>query len=456
MSGYKEKKNIALTSVIAAVFLTSFKLTVGIWTNSLGILSEAAHSGLDLIAALITLFAVSFADRPADVEHQYGHGKLENISALFETILLFITCAWIIIEAVDRIVTHQHHVEISVWSFVVMTVSVIIDVSRSRALYRIAKKYNSQALEADALHFSSDVWTSLTVIAGLVFVSYGYPIFDSIAAIVVALLVLFVSYRLGRRTIDALMDKAPPALDKKIIEAIKHVDNVEEVRKIRIRSSGTKIFVDVVVYIPRTIAFQDAHNITENIEKSIRKVCENADVVVHAEPSASKGETLADKIRMLVMGKGLGSPHNVEIQNINGKHHVNFDVEYARGQSFAEAHRIASEIEQQIYEEIPSVSKVTIHMEEYQHGERETEDVTKTENNLLASIQKVVNSHESVRGCKDISLLREKEQYDVSITCQIDKAKTLDEVHKVVSEIESAIYQNFKKIRRVTIHAEPE
>jgi cation diffusion facilitator family transporter len=160
----KEKKYIALTSVIAAVFLTAFKLGIGLWTNSLGILSEAAHSGLDLLAAIITLFAVSFADRPADEDHQYGHGKLENISAFIETLLLIVTCAWIVWEGVSRLLAHTHHIETNVWSFIVMGTSIVIDISRSRALYRVARKHNSQALEADALHFSSDVWSSLTVI----------------------------------------------------------------------------------------------------------------------------------------------------------------------------------------------------------------------------------------------------------------------------------------------------
>ena len=263
----KEKKSIALVSVLAAVFLTGFKLGIGLWTNSLGILSEAAHSGLDLMAAVITLLAVTFADRPADEDHQYGHGKLENISAFVETLLLVITCAWIIWEGIGRLLAHSHHVEANVWSFIVMGTSIVVDISRSRALYRVAKKYHSQALEADALHFSSDVWSSLTVIAGLFFVWIGYPEFDAIAAIGVALLVLFVSYRLGRRTIDALMDRVPKDIKNQIEDAIKSVDGVEELRKLRIRPSGAHIFVDVVVAIRRTIPFQSVHAIMDAVER---------------------------------------------------------------------------------------------------------------------------------------------------------------------------------------------
>ncbi len=207
----REKKNIALSSVLAAVLLTAMKLVVGLMTNSLGLLSEAAHSGLDFLAALITYFAVTVSDRPPDEDHQYGHGKMENVSALFETILLLVTCGWIIWEAVTRLVTRTSHVEASAWAYVVVAISIAIDFTRSRALSRVAKKHHSQALEADALHFSSDIWSSLTVLAGLFCVSLGYSSVDSIAALAVALLVLFVSYRLGRRTIDALMSLNLPA-----------------------------------------------------------------------------------------------------------------------------------------------------------------------------------------------------------------------------------------------------
>jgi len=204
-----EKRRIARNSVFAAIFLTLLKLVVGLETNSLGLISEAAHSGLDFLAALMTYFAVRLSDRPPDREHTYGHGKVENLSAFAETLLLIITCGWIIYEAVQRLFYRTSHVEASIWGFVVVVVAIGVDISRSRALGRVAKKYNSQALEADALHFSSDVWSALVVLLGLAFVALRYKWVDAVAGILVALLVLFVSYRLVRRTIDALMDRVP-------------------------------------------------------------------------------------------------------------------------------------------------------------------------------------------------------------------------------------------------------
>lgn len=451
-----EKIYIALSSVGAAIFLTGFKLAVGIKTNSLGILSEAAHSGLDLLAAIITLVAVSISDRPADQDHQYGHGKVENISAFAETILLVITCGWIILEAVKRLMTHTSHVEATIWSFIVMGISIIIDVSRSRALSRIAKKHQSQALEADALHFSSDIWSSLTVITGLIFVAMGYPLADALVAIAVALLVLFVSYRLGRRTIDALMDRVPVGLKETVEMAIKGVEGVEEVRSVRLRTSGAKVFVDAIVAIRRTLPFERAHRIMDNIEKAILKAHSNIDVVVHAEPVESADETIIDKIRMIVQNLGLRAPHNLEVHLIDGKYFIDFDVEYQKGKTFQDAHDTASEIEGQIQRGLPSVGKVTIHMEEYLPNEHELSDVTDSEYALKGRIQDVVKKDRRVYALTDCVLLQQGNKYNVTLTCRMKKTRTLEEVHQIISELETALYQRFKQLRRITIHAEPE
>jgi cation diffusion facilitator family transporter len=450
-----EKKTVALTSVIAAVLLTCFKLIVGFWTNSLGILSEAAHSGFDLIAALITLFAVNYSELPADNEHHYGHGKIENISAFVETLILAFTCGWVIWEAVDRLVKYEHHAEANLWSFVVMGVSIIVDVSRSRALYRVAKKQNSQALEADALHFSSDIWSSATVIGGLVFVKLGYPVFDSVAAITVAILVLIVSYRLGRRTVDALMDCAPLDKRQKVEEAIQAIEGVEQLKSLRIRMSGSRMFVDTTILLCRTLPFQRAHSIMDSVEDAVRRVEPRADVVVHAEPFECLDETMVDKIRMIVVNEGLSAPHNLEIHIVDGKYHINFDMEYKQGHTFTEAHAIASKVEQKIYDKLPSVSVVTIHIEEYIPSEKPLTNVTSTEHSLTREILSAVQAHEDVFSCKDLTLLQEDSQYNASFTCVIDQSRTIEQVHQSISEIKAELFSRFKQLRRVTIHAEP-
>jgi cation diffusion facilitator family transporter len=451
----KEKKAIALSSVVAAIFLTGMKLGVGLWTNSLGILSEAAHSGLDLMAALITYFAVSVSDRPADEEHQYGHGKMENVSALFETILLIVTCGWIIWEAIERLVTGSVHVEANVWSFVVIVIAIVVDYSRSKALLRVARKYRSQALEADALHFSSDIWSSLTVLAGLVFVSFGYPSFDALAALAVAILVLFVSYRLGRRTIDALMDRVPPEMTKNIDDVIRSVEGVEEIRSTRVRLSGAKMFVDTTVGIRRTLPFERAHRIMDEIEHAVVAAFTGADVTVHAEPMRRQDETVIDSIRMIVVNKGLRPPHNLEVHQSGGKYFIDFDLEYVKGNTFVEAHAIASEIEEEIRTEIPSVGNIAIHLEEYLPDQGESLHATEEEPELCRAIEDLVCSDPRILGCRDITVLRHAAHHHVSLACLLSSSMKLDEVHQIITQVETQLYQHFPRVQRFMIHAEP-
>jgi len=289
----KEKRSVALLSVLAAVGLTIFKLIVGLLTNSLGILAEAAHSGLDLVAAAMTYFAVRVSDKPADRSHNFGHGKIENLSALFETLLLLATSGWIIFEAIDRLFFNPAKVEASIWAFVVMGISIVIDINRSKMLYKAAKKYNSQALEADALHFSTDIWSSSVVILGLVGITIARYVpnldwmhaADSIAALVVAVIVIYVSGELGWRTVSALLDAAPKGMAENIERATTEVKGVVNAHAVRIRPSGARWFIDMHVTMNGNITLNEAHAATEKIEKAIQASIAMADVTVHVEPA---------------------------------------------------------------------------------------------------------------------------------------------------------------------------
>ena len=261
----REKQAVALTSVGAAVLLTTLKMTVGILTGSLGIISEAMHSGLDLVAATITYLSVRLSDKPADTEHPFGHGKVEHLSAFIETGLLIVTCAWIVWEAVRRLFFRDVHVEPSLWAFGVMFISITLDTFRSRALFRVARKYNSQALEADALHFSTDVYSSTVVILGLVllYVSEQGNLHwlrnaDPAAALVVAGIIVYISLRLGKRTVDALVDAAPTGTSPLIAETVSRVPGVLSLDRIRTRESGSRLFVDLRLTLASNISLEHA------------------------------------------------------------------------------------------------------------------------------------------------------------------------------------------------------
>src|SRR5690349_5764081 len=259
----EEKRRVAGNSVFAAIAITGLKIVVGITTGSLGILSEAAHSGLDLVAAVVTFFSVRVSDKPADADHQYGHGKVENFSAFIETGLLLLTCIWIIYEAIKRLFFHSVEIQPSIAAVLVMIFSIAVDYWRSHRLARIAAKYDSQALEADALHFSTDIWSSSVVIVGLLLVwtgeKYQVPWLqraDPIAALFVAGVVVWVSWRLARKTIDALLDEAPLGIRGAVLDSISTVDGIGNIDRARIRRAGNRDCADVSVGMARTGPFQ--------------------------------------------------------------------------------------------------------------------------------------------------------------------------------------------------------
>lgn len=298
-----EKSLAALSSVGAAVFLTGLKIVVGLLSGSLGILAEAAHSGLDLAAAVVTLIAVRAASKPPDRGHAYGHGKVENLSAMIETLLLLATCTWIIVKSIQRLLSGNVDVDASIWTFAVMAVSIIVDYSRSRMLYRVAAKHRSQALEADALHFSTDIWSSAVVILGLAGVraAQAYPALgflkeaDAVAALVVAGIVVFVSAQLGMRTIQGLLDASPVGAAEKIKARVEALDGVFDCHAVRVRHSGPHYFVDLHVTMDGNLPLHTAHDLTEQVEQVVNEMLPGADVTVHPEPRLVPPPTANEK-----------------------------------------------------------------------------------------------------------------------------------------------------------------
>lgn len=292
----REKFRVAFWSVLCSLFLTGIKIWAGAATNSLGVLSEALHSGLDFCAAAITFYAVHIAAIPPDKSHPYGHEKVENLSALVETCLLVLTCVWIVWEAVARLFFRAAEINLTWWAFAVVGVSIVVDVERSAMLYRVAKKHKSQALEADALHFHTDVWSSSVVLLGLVCVwlarftdpgSWLYQVLhkaDAVAGLFVAVIILKVSWRLAKASIHALMDGGSDEMDDAVAKALAEQLPQYPVISSRLRESGPKVFIEMTVGMPRNLHVDDAHAVTECVESVVKRVIPEADVLVHVEP----------------------------------------------------------------------------------------------------------------------------------------------------------------------------
>lgn len=460
-----EKKKAALNSVVAALGLTAMKLVVGILSGSLGILAEAAHSGLDLVAALVTLIAVSVSDRPADESHPYGHGKVENISALIETLLLFATCAWIIYEAVHRIFFRDVPVEPSVWAFLVVIVSIVIDVSRSRMLSRAAKKHRSQALEADALHFSTDVWSSAVVLGGLALVLVGQKLLpgqsgllnraDAVAALAVAFIVLFVSYRLGKRTIDVLLDRAPEGLKGAIAGAAAEIEGVIRAGQVRLRQSGPQTFVDMTIEVDRNLTLERTHAIAESVEARIQALVPGADVVIHTDPREVERESMARRIRAIAERNQI-PVHNISVHEDDGGIHVDLHLEVDDHLLLHQAHDLASHIEQDLRAELPRVTRINTHIESRGTGIGSGRDVTAEEGTLVDRIRAITDAVAGRECCHNILIRRQGDRLAVSLHCGFDRNLPVIEAHRLSSRIEEALKRDVPAIERVLVHTEPE
>jgi len=460
----REKASAALSSVVAAVFLTGMKIVVGLLTGSLGILAEAAHSGLDLIAALMTLIAVKVSSRPADPTHTYGHGKVENLSAMFETALLLLTCVWIISEAVRRLFFHSVEVEASVWAFLVMAVSIVIDVSRSRMLKRTARKHRSQALEADALHFSTDVWSSLVVITGLGFVwaakAFGVPWLgkaDAIAALGVSAIVVYVSLALGKRTIADLLDGVPAHLREDVVRAA-HVPGVLEVHNARIRRAGPDFFVDVVLIVSRHEAFEHAHDISNQAKEAVRRALNRpeTDVVIHVAPSQEEPEDLVEEVRLLAARHNLAA-HDIRASEKKGRPSLELHIEIRGARDVAEAHDRASDFEESLRRVIPGLERVVTHLEpvKIESALVAADEDAADRDAIRRIVQEVAAAEGVVCDPHDIDIEAAGSELAVSLHCALDPSMDLDAAHRLTERFEYALRTGVSRIGRVLIHIEP-
>ena len=455
-----EKRSAAGHSVLAAVLITGLKAVVGFSTGSLGILSEAAHSGLDLIASLLTFFSVGVSDKPADADHQYGHGKIENFSAFVETGLLLLTCAWIIYEAVSRLFFRRIDIEPTIAAFAVMLFSMGLDWWRSRVLGRIASKYDSQALEADALHFSTDIWSAGVVVLGLglVLVGRAYRIewlrsSDPVAALFVAGVVVSVSWRLARRTVDALLDAAPAGVRSKIYDAVLRVDGVLEVDRIRIRKAGNRYFADLAVGLARTVTFQRSGQLVGSVTEAVRGILPQADVTVQPLPRAQRSENIFDRVRAVATQRNL-NVHDISVQDFAGRIHVEQHVELDERMTLKDAHDQVTELEADMRREAPEIADILTHIESEPATIEKPEEVV-SDVELERRLKTVASQFPEVLDVHDFVIKRVRGRMYISCHCTLPDNLSLARVHDIQTELEIRFKQDDPELFRVLIHPEP-
>ena len=495
---YNEKIQIAITSIIASASLTVSKFIIAIYTNSLGLLSEGMHSGLDVLAALMTLYAIRISRKPPDPEHNYGYAKFESLTSLGAVLLLFIVAGWIFYEGLERIFFKQVVPEITVFSFGILIVSIVVDYGRSRALYKVAGKYGSQAIEADALHFRVDMLTSFVVLVGLAIVYFlGIPNADAYSAITVAGLIVYTSLGLGRRTLDVLLDKAPKGIQGQIHESITGFEGIKKAHSIRVRKVGKDTFVDLHIEVPRIFTHDKAHRIATSVEYKIKnEILPNSDVVVHVDAVEDYlTETIKDKIRLISEDfPSIKNVHSIYLSNIvvnetsdRSKNnetsenslqllHLYLDVQMDDKLSFKIAHGVVDDFEKKIKEEVQNIKRITTHIEtdldiESSVGREEMADQT-----FLERIKKMALSIEGVSDCDEISLVYVKNELHITLTIKInplsiksqdrssdsipssssnpDDSLSVEKAHDISTQVQNLLLEN-TNAARVIVHAEP-
>jgi cation diffusion facilitator family transporter len=450
-----EKQQVATFSMLASLALAVSKLAAGLLTGSLGILSEAIHSIIDFGATVVTWFAIRWSDLPPDDQHTYGHAKIESVAALIETALLFVTTAWIIWEAARRLLGEPSHVDVTWWSVGIIVASIIIDFNRSRALGHVADKTSSEALEADALHFSSDMWSSVAVLAGLIAVWLKVPAADSVAALVVSFFVAHAGWELGRRTLATLLDTAPEGATEKARKIVLAHNGILALKRIRLRPAGPTLFVSVVVEVARTMPVDDMIALKDSIQAELLKAFPQADATVTANPVALDSETVFQKVMLIASHRNV-AVHHITVQQIKEQLAVSFDLEVEGNVSLLRAHETATQLESAIRRELGPDVEVETHIEPQPERLLAGEDAPEAEQKkIIRTLTALVRSQPRMSDVHNIRIRTTGDGLFVHYHCRFDGRDSIDAVHTTIDHVENALQAKFPEIRRVVAHAEP-
>ncbi len=465
----REKTRAAFSSVLWSAFLTGIKICAGVATGSLGIISEALHSALDLLAAGMTFYAVKIAARPADDDHPYGHEKIENLSALVETGLLLLTCAWIVWEAFDRLLFDAPKITLAWWAFAVVIVSLLVDVNRAAMLRRVAKKHHSQALEADALHFTTDIWSSAVVLLGLIcvwaarYVTPGTFLHellekaDAIAALFVAGLVCSVAWGLVKRSVHALMDGGSQTLTRQVLAAMKKHAPEYPVRRIRLRDAGTRIFIEMDVEAPAKLHVDDAHDVSDSIEELVKKELPTADVTVHIEPA--KDDFTAQSPETVI--QHLALRHHVRIHGFyqgmtteSPSYHM--DVEVPADWSLARGYEVVEGFRRHVMTTLNTQDIVCRIEPDHRAPAAASPVAPLPREEIHRAAHAILQADKNIIGIAHIELIQGDSIPALTCRCSVDATLTIRECHQIASSLENALKAAMPTRMRVTVILTPE
>lgn len=450
-----EKQKVAAVSMLASGSLAIIKLTVGLAIGSLALISDALHSVIDFCATCATWIVVRFSDRPADSEHHYGHGKIESLSALGLTALLYVLAGGIVVEAISRLREGVTPGAITALPFVIMIVEIGVNFWRARALHKTAMETKSHALEADALHFATDMYGSFAVIAGLGMTALGYQWGDAAAAILVAIIICLLGLKLGRNTIESLLDRAPEGAAEQAGAALKTIPGIIDVERLRVRNVGLKHFVDAVVHVPRTLPLDRMEAIKRNAEQALGKTLGDTDLTFTAVPIAQDSESVRDRIMVIARNRAL-AVHHVTVHDLGSHLTMGIDLEVEGQMSLMQAHDITLGLEAAIRDEFGPATEVDTHIEPLQPDSLHGVDAPDADAKAISeALIKLAATNSAIRDIHDVRVRSAEDGYVVNFHCRTEPERTVIEVHDLVDEIERGIRRQFTSVKRVISHAEP-
>jgi cation diffusion facilitator family transporter len=456
-----EKRRVALHSMLAAAAMTLLKLAAGLFSGSLGVLSDAAHSALDLAGAALTFFSVQVSDKPADEDHTYGHGKIENVSSLAEAGLMVVSCAWIIFEAVSRIAHHIVELRHSIWPVLVLVASIAVDYWRSRQLRAVAERTGSPALATDAFHFASDIWSTLAVLAGLgaswLGSRYGVSLLrfaDPVAAIVVSIMILRLTLTLTRETVGVLMDQIPAETRRQIVNEVEQVPGVLSVEQARVRRAGAAHFADLTLALPRRSTFEHTDELVRAATDAVHRTLPDADVVIHTVPSTGRAESIFDRVRAVAARNNV-SVHELSVQSHHGRLRVEQHVELDENMSLLEAHNFVSGMEAEILRDTPEIDSVLTHIESEPATIEQPEDAVVENRRIEVALRAAAGTFNEIEDVHEITVRRAGDHIDLSCHCTLPDHLTMQRVHEVITALEDRLKIECPEVSRVTIHPEP-
>jgi cation diffusion facilitator family transporter len=456
-----EKRRVALHSMLAAAAMTLLKLAAGLFSGSLGVLSEAAHSALDLAGATLTFFSVRVSDKPADEDHTYGHGKIENVSSLAEAALMAVSCAWIIWEAVARIVNHTMILHHSVWPVLVLTTSIGVDFWRSRQLLAVAQRTGSPALATDAFHFASDIWSTLAVLVGLG-ASWAGSHFDirwlryadPVAAIVVSVMILRLTLHLTRETVAVLMDEIPADTRRQIVSEVEQVPGVLAVEQARVRRAGAGHFADLTLALPRRSTFEHTGELVRAATDAVHRALPEADVVIHTVPRMGRAESIFDRVRAVAARNNV-SVHELSVQSHHGRLRVEQHVELDENMPLLEAHNFVTAMEAEILRETPEIDSVLTHIESEPATIEQPDDAVAEDRRIELALRAAAGHFSEIADVHEITVRHAGEHIDLSCHCTLPDNLTMLRVHEIITALEDRLKLECPEVYRVTIHPEP-